>query len=153
MPIEASEPNDPAYEKTGSTAIQKAPPGLEALAAGEPADQADDSGNFDLDAALAIDAEDTNIMQAMTPDLDAIASESAAQMLGLAVLSALFLALSKVVSSDTGSAEHILWAIFLMVARMCGIASRQSEVGKYLQRGSASGERTVSGRDRPTPKT
>ena len=39
------------------------------------------------------------------------------------VLSALFLALSKVVSSDTGSAEHILWAIFLMVARMCGIAS------------------------------
>lgn len=38
-------------------------------------------------------------------------------------LSALFLYLSHVVDSDVGGWQYHLWAIFLMIARMCGLAS------------------------------
>lgn len=39
------------------------------------------------------------------------------------VLSALFLYLSKVVDSDAGGFGNVMWSMFLMAARTCGISS------------------------------
>ena len=84
---------DEPEEDTSTTAIQetisevalKAPtdrvaePGPEATAAanktgnGDGGDKSD--GNFDLDAALSIDVEETNVMEGITPNLDTLASE------------------------------------------------------------------------------
>lgn len=77
------EPESPApnalAEATGSTSILEKPEGIElAAAAAESDDAADDSGNFDLDAALSIETDATNVMEGITPNLDKLASQGEA---------------------------------------------------------------------------
>jgi hypothetical protein len=85
---------DEPEEDTSTTAIHetitevalKAPtdevaePEPEATAAANKAANAEggdkNGGNFDLDAALSVDVEDTNVMQGITPNLDTLASEA-----------------------------------------------------------------------------
>ncbi len=93
VPDEPGEPapvvEDAPKEKTGSTEVMEKLP--EALAAkAEKPESAidesrtdsmpgDDEEDFDLDAALSIDAGDTNVMQGITPNLDTLAAEPRAQ--------------------------------------------------------------------------
>jgi type II secretory pathway predicted ATPase ExeA len=91
-------------EKSGSTVILEQPPGLEQLSGKEPTPNASDAAapvqepgspavseplpvaedgepdsqeeeSFDLDAALSIETDDTNLMQGITPNLDELARE------------------------------------------------------------------------------
>ena len=72
--------SEPEKEDTG-TEIQEKPPGIEAFAAKAAADASaeDKSGaddaDFDLDAALSVEVEETNIMEGLTPNLDSIAAD------------------------------------------------------------------------------
>jgi general secretion pathway protein A len=94
VPDEPGEPapvvEDAPKEKTGSTAVMEKLP--EALAAkaekpesaiDEPRSASvsgdDEEADFDLDAALSIDAGETNVMRGITPNLDTLAAEPRAQ--------------------------------------------------------------------------
>jgi hypothetical protein len=92
------EPTDPAPEKkSGSTVILEKPAGIEqaseADAVPEPVAEisekptenvepdesaSNEDESFDLDAALSIELDDTNLMQGITPNLDAMAQENEA---------------------------------------------------------------------------
>jgi general secretion pathway protein A len=79
---------DPVDPDAGSTAIQEKPDGIELAAAAAMAEREqatpaastsepkENSGNFDLDAALSIDADETNIMEGIAPNLDNIAKQN-----------------------------------------------------------------------------
>lgn len=103
QPVESSDTE--TEEKSGSTVILEQPAGIEQLAgahaaseasiagapAPEPESEADseplatvekdesgteDDESFDLDAALSIETDDTNLMQGITPNLDELAREN-----------------------------------------------------------------------------
>ena len=76
-PIPDLEPEETADKKSGDTAILESLPETATLKSGESSDgTSDDSEVFDLDAALSIETDATNVMEGITPNLDKLASEA-----------------------------------------------------------------------------
>jgi type II secretory pathway predicted ATPase ExeA len=76
-PIADLETEETADKKSGDTAILESLPETAALKTGGPSEgTSDDSEVFDLDAALSIETDATNVMEGITPNLDKLASEA-----------------------------------------------------------------------------
>ncbi len=76
-PIPDLEPEETADKKSGDTAILESLPETATLKSGGSSDgTSDDSEVFDLDAALSIETDATNVMEGITPNLDKLASEA-----------------------------------------------------------------------------